>query len=254
MPRIETLPLLLKQLGLPTMFEKWEKTESIAQEKSWRHADYLSALCEFEAANRYQKRVSRHIKESKLPPGKTLATFDFSAAKSVPRLQIEALSENIAWVKQANNLVIFGPSGVGKTHLAAAIAHRLIEQGIRVLFTSTTSLVQKLQDARQKYQLPQALEKLARFPVLILDDIGYAKKDEMETSVLFELIADRYENVSLVITANQPFGEWDSIFPDNMMAIAAIDRLVHHSSIINITDDSYRKNHATQQHNKKGGK
>ena len=167
-------------------------------------------------------------------------------------MQIEALSENPAWVRQANNLIIFGPSGVGKTHLASAIAHRLIEQGVRSLFTSTTALVQKLQLARQQYQLPQALARLARTPLLILDDIGYAKKNEMETSVLFELITDRYENASLVITANQPFGEWDSIFPDNMMAVAAIDRLVHHATIINITDESYRKGQANERHNKKG--
>jgi DNA replication protein DnaC len=255
MANIETLPLLLKQLGLPMMFDKWEETERIANEKQWRHGTYLATLCEAEAGNRYQKRVSRHIKESKLPLGKTLGTFNFSSAKSVSQRQIEALSENPSWVRQANNLIIFGASGVGKTHLAAAIGHRLIEQGIRVFFSSTTALVQKLQIARQQYQLPQVLAKLSSFPLLILDDIGYVKKNEMETSVLFELIADRYETVSLIITANQPFGEWDSIFPDNMMTVAAIDRLVHHATILNITEESYRKAQAVQANtSKKGGK
>lgn len=247
MPKVETLPLLLKQLGLPTMFQKWERTEDIADEKKWRHAEYLASLCEYEVANRYQKKIARYIKESKLPPGKTLATFDFLSAKSVPRAQIEALAENSTWIRQGHNVVIFGPSGVGKTHLAAAIGHRLIEQGIRVLFSSTTILVQKLQTARQNLQLPQLLSKLSHFPLLVLDDNGYVKKSEMETSVLFELIADRYENASLIITSNQPFGEWDSIFPDNMMAVAAIDRLIHHGAIINIAEESYRKAQATQR-------
>lgn len=115
-----------------------------------------------------------------------------------------------------------------------------------MFFTPTTTLVQKLQQARRDYKLNEYLNKLARFNVLILDDIGYVKKDEAETGVLFELIAQRYENHSLIITSNQPFKEWDQIFPDNIMAVAAIDRLVHHSTIINITDDSYRRKQSTQ--------
>lgn len=241
MLKIETLPLLLKQLGLSTMLQHWSDLESQAQDEQWRPGEYLATLCELEANRRYQKRIIRHIQEAKLPIGKTLATFDFSSARSVKKAQIEALAENTGWVKQANNLIIFGPSGVGKTHLAAAIGQSLIGLGIRALFLSTTALVQKLQEARQLYKLPEALSKLARIPLLILDDIGYVKKDEQETSVLFELIADRYENSSLIITANQPFSEWDSIFPDNMMAVAAIDRLIHHATIINITEQSYRK-------------
>jgi len=245
MANIETLPLLLKQLSLPTMLQHWHSLES-AQEESWRPGEYLAALCELEVNRRYQKRIARLTHEAKLPGGKLLATFDFTAAKSIKKSQLVALSENVGWVKQAHNLIIFGPSGVGKTHLAAAIATNLISLGIRALFTSTTALVQKLQEARRLYKLPEALAKLARIPLLILDDIGYVKKDEQETSVLFELIADRYENNSLIITANQPFSEWDSIFPDNMMAVAAIDRLIHHATIINITEHSYRKAHASQ--------
>ncbi len=192
-------------------------------------------------SSRRQKRIQRHIQESKLPPRKTVDTFDFKAAKSINAAQIQALAENNSWVKQANNLVIFGPSGVGKTHLACAIGYRIIEQGSRVLFTSTTKLVQRLQKAKSEYKLHDQLLKLAQFPLIILDDIGYVKKSEMETSVLFELIADRYETNSLIITSNQAFGEWDQIFPDNSMAVAAIDRLIHHATIINIQEQSYRK-------------
>lgn len=244
MASVETLPLLLKQLALPTMLRQYQEQQTIAIEKQYCHARFLAELAELEANNRYQNKIARYVKESKLPPGKTLATFNFDRAKSINQQQVRALADNTSWVKQANNLVIFGPSGVGKSHLAAAIGYRMIEQGLRCFYTSSTALVQKLQLARQAYKLPEFFNKLTRYPVLILDDIGYVKKDETETSVLFELIAERYETASLIITANQPFAQWDSIFPDNMMAVAAVDRLIHHATIINIKEESYRKEQA----------
>lgn len=236
----QSLPLLLRQLRLPTIYKYWEDTGIKAQEEHWTYAKYLSVLSNLELTEREQKRISRHTTEAKLPPGKTLDAFDFKKAKSINSAQFQALSENVDWVKSANNLVIFGPSGVGKTHLAAAIGYSLVQQGVRALFMSTTALVQKLQKARNEYKLNEAIAKLARFPLLILDDIGYVKKDEAETSVLFELIADRYETNSLIITSNQPFSEWDQIFPDSMMAVAAIDRIVHHATIVNIQEKSFR--------------
>jgi len=249
MSNIATLPLLLKQLGLTSMLTHWQEYDEIAQKKHWCYPEYLMQLSNIEASNRQQKRIARHIKEAKLQPGKTLDAFDFSAAKSINAAQIKALADNASWVNQANNLVIFGPSGVGKTHLAVAIAYRLIEQGVRCLFYQTTALVQKLQQAKHEYRLPEAIAKLARIPLLILDDIGYVKKDDTESSVLFELIADRYESNSLIVTSNQPFAEWDQIFPDNVMAVAAVDRLVHHATIININDQSFRRR-ALQQKKK----
>lgn len=242
-----TLPLLLKQLNLPCMYAAWQDVAVEAEQQRWQYPEYLTTLANREFAGRQQKRIERHIKQALLPPGKTLDTFDFKMAKSINPTQIEALANNGDWVKQAANLVIFGPSGVGKTHLAAAIGYRLIEKGMRVLFTQTTAIVQKLQQARRDYKLPESLTKLGRFHVLILDDIGYVKKDDAETSVLFELIAQRYENCSLIITANQPFSDWDQIFPDNIMAVAAIDRLIHRATIINITEQSYRKYQSNQK-------
>lgn len=237
----ETLSLLLRELRLSTISKILEETINAAHNKKWSHEKFLAVLCEAETAARYSKRIQRYIKDSKLPAGKSLATFDFKAAKTVDKAHILALAENSSWLEKAENLILFGPSGVGKSHIAAAIGHSLVDQGIRCLFTPTTNLVQQLQLARKEYRLPDAMHKLDKYALLILDDIGYAKKDESETNVLFELISHRYETGSIIITANQPFSDWDKVFPDSMMAVAAIDRLVHHATIINIQDESYRK-------------
>jgi hypothetical protein len=139
------------------------------------------------------------------------------------------------------NILIFGPSGTGKTHVASAIGAGLVDHGYRVFFTRTTDLVQKLQAARRDLVLPATLAKLDKFDCIILDDLGYVRKDQAETAVLFELIAERYERKSLIITCNQPFSEWNQIFPDPAVTVAAIDRLVHHSTIIEINTESYRR-------------
>jgi DNA replication protein DnaC len=247
MASIESLPLLLKQLGLPTIKLHWEEMEVKAQGKKLRYPGYLAELAELEANSRYQNRIARHTKDAKLPPGKTLSSFDFSVPKSLNYQQIMALADNPGWVKDANNLVIFGPSGVGKSHLATAIGYRMVEHGLRCLYMSGMELVQRLQRAKSEFRLAEQIAKLGRIPLLIIDDIGYVKKNESETSVLFELIAERYESASIIITANQPFSEWDSIFPDNMMAVAAVDRLIHHATIINIDEQSFRKQEAEKR-------
>jgi DNA replication protein DnaC len=181
------------------------------------------------------------MKLSSLPAGKSLATFDFSHVPSVSKAKIQDLASNTQWITQGNTALFFGSSGVGKSHLASAIGHGLIERGIRVLFTSTTAVMQKLQLARQNLSLPTALDKLDRYGLLILDDIGYVRKDDAETHVLSKLIAHRYESKSLIVTSNQPFSEWDHIFATNAMTVAAIDRLVHHATIFEVVTESYRR-------------
>lgn len=154
------------------------------------------------------------------------------------------LADDPSWLGRAENLLLFGASGVGKSHLAAAVSRRMIEFGKRIKFYSALALVQQLQQAKLQLQLQPMLKKLDRFDLLVLDDLGYVKKSEAETSVLFELIAHRYERKSLLITANQPFSQWDSIFTDSMMTVAAVDRLVHHALIVEIQTESYRKQSA----------
>jgi len=247
MPHPTTLPLLLRQLRLASMGQHWERLLEQAQTKGWNSAEYLAALCEQELADRDSRRIARYTKESRLPAGKTLATFDFTQIPTLSAAQVEALAVTTDWTRQTRNLLLFGASGVGKTHLAAAIGHGLTERGVRVRYVTTTALVQQLQLAREQLQLEDALHKLDKYTVLILDDFGYVKKNDQETQVLFELIAHRYETGSLIVTSNQPFADWDRIFPDPMMTVAAIDRLIHHATIIEVVSDSYRRKEALRQ-------
>lgn len=235
------LPNHLKQLRLRTIRACFETLSIRAENDHWTYQQYLAALCDQELVGRQQRRIERHLLESKLPVGKRVDTFEFNKMTSINAAQIMSFADTTKWVKQAHNLILFGPSGVGKSHLAAAIGRHLIEKEVRVYFTKTTTLVQKLQLAYGEKKLKNELDKLAKYDLLILDDIGYVKKTDAETSVLFELIADRYESKSILITANQPFDKWDTIFPSSEMAVAAVDRLIHHATIININEKSYRK-------------
>ncbi|OYR22820.1 istB-like ATP binding family protein [Brucella pseudogrignonensis] len=185
--------------------------------------------------------MQRHLTEARLPPGKTLDTFDFTAVPMVSKARVMALVAGDVWLKNGANLMLFGGPGGGKSHLAAAIGVGLIENGWRVLFTRTTDLVQKLQAARRNLDLEGAIAKLDKYHLLVLNDMAYVSKDQAETSVLFELISARYERRSILITANQPFGEWDKVFPDKAMTLAAIDRLVHHATIFEMNVESYRR-------------
>lgn len=238
------LPMLLTQLRLPTIHKRWEETAREAEEKGWSCPHYLSNLCEQEVAERSQRRLERNMAEAKLPRAKTLENYDFATISGVTKNKVIGLASGESWIKEGMNVLIFGPSGVGKTHLAAALGEKLVEAGFRVLFSRTTELVQKLQAAKKALILPSAIEKLEKYDCLILDDFGYVRKDELETSVLFELICERYERKSLLITCNQPFKEWDQIFLDKQMAIAAVDRLIHHASILEIEAESYRRKQA----------
>ncbi len=241
------LTLALNDLRLPTIRLLWPDLAARADKEGWPAAHFLAALVEHEIAERAARRIRRHLEEAKLPPDKTLEGFDFNAVPMLSKAQVMALAADDGWLARGANLLLFGPSGSGKSHLSAALARALVENGRRVLYTHASDLVQQLQTARRDLQLEAAIAKLDKYHLLVLDDISYVTRDQAETSVLFELIASRYERRSLCITANRPFGDWHSIFPDQAMTLAAVDRLVHHATIFEMNVESYRRRVAIER-------
>jgi len=241
------LTLLLNELRLPAIKVMWPQFADQADKEGWPAARFLAAIAEHELAERDRRRIERHLAEARLLPGKTLDTFEFETVPMISKAQVMAITAGDTWLETGANLLLFGPPGGGKSHLASAIGLALIENGWRVLFTRTTDLVQKLQIARRELGLEAAINRLDRFHLLILDDLAYVTKDQAETSVLFELISARYERRSMMITANQPFGEWGKVFPDPAMTLAAVDRLVHHATIFEMNVESYRRREAIKR-------
>lgn len=240
------LGMMLGELRLPTIKRLAQDMCEQSDREGWRAHRLLEALLEHELAERETRRLDRHRAESGLSPDKRLSNFDFAAVPSVSKAQVTALAEGNEWLDRGANVLLFGPPGVGKSHLVCALGHALIDAGRRVLFMRCGDLVQRLQAARRDLRLPQELAKLDRFDLLILDDLSYVRKDQAETSVLFELIAERYEHKSLAVTANTPFSQWGDVFVEPAMTLAAVDRLVHHSTILEMNVESYRRRSAQQ--------
>jgi DNA replication protein DnaC len=241
------LQLMLTELRLPTIKRLASDMCAQSDHEGWSAHRLLEALLEHEIAEREARRIDRHRAESCLSPDKRLSGFDFTAVPNVSKAQVMALAEGNEWLDRGANVLLFGPPGVGKSHLACGLGHALIDAGRRVLFARCSDLVQRLQAARRDLRLPQELAKLDRFDLLILDDLSYVRRDQAETSVLFELIAERYERRSLAITANTPFSQWGEVFVEPAMTLAAVDRLVHHATILEMNVESYRRRTAQAQ-------
>ena len=234
-------------MRLPGIKHIWPSFAERADKEGWPAARFLAALAEHELAERARRRIERHLPRRACRPARPSTDFDFDAVPMVSKAQVMALVAGDSWLEKGDNLLVFGPPGGGKSHSAAAIGLGLIENGWRVLFARTTDLVQRLQVARRELALEAAIAKLDKYHLLILDDLAYVTKDQAETSVLFELISARYERRSMLITANQPFGDWDRIFPDPAMTLAAVDRLVHHATILELNVESYRRRTAVER-------
>jgi len=241
------LTLILNDLRLPAIRQGWADFAARADKEGWPAARFLATLAEHEIAERDRRRIERHLLDARLPPGKTLDSFDFEAVPMISKAHVMAICAGDSWIDKGANLLLFGGPGGGKTHLASAIALAVVEKGGRGLLVRTSDLVQKLQVARRELALEAAITRLDRFHLLILDDLAYVSKDQAETSVLFELISARYERRSTLITANQPFGEWGKVFPDPAMTLAAVDRLVHHATILEMNVESYRRKQAIEK-------
>lgn len=229
----------LRGLRLPAFQAHWQDVARQAEKGGWSFGQFLNHLAELEHQERRVRRVTRDLKASKLPSTKTLGTLDLSHFDAKVTRVLPRLCEG-DFVDRGDNLLVFGLPGRGKSHLVCAIGHELVRTGRRVLFQSTNLLVQRLLAAKRDLLLERELRRLDKFDALILDDLGYVQQDRAEMEVLFTLLAERYERKSVIITSNLVFSQWDQIFKDPMTTAAAVDRVVHHSVILELTNPSIR--------------
>jgi DNA replication protein DnaC len=229
----------LKELRLPAIRDCYQDLAEQARAEALSYEQYLLCLVETEREARWHNRIARLLRDSRLPWEKTIDRFDRERLPPKVDAHLGVLLEG-SFLDRAENVLAFGNPGSGKTHLLCAIGQAMIHQGRRVLFTPCNLLVQDLLIAKRDLQLARLLKKLRKFEALIIDDIGYVQHSREEMEVLFALLADRYERCSVMLTSNLPFSQWERIFKDPMTTAAAIDRLVHHSIILELNLPSYR--------------
>lgn len=234
-----TLSQHLKELHLPTFRECYQSEADLARQESLPHEQYLLELSKRECEERAHKRTVRYLRESKLPLEKNIEVFDRKRLPAKVNSMADFLLKG-SFIDRNENVLAFGNPGSGKTHLLCAIGQELVQLGHRVLFTPCNLLVQELLIAKRDLKLARVLKKFSKYRALIIDDIGYVQQSREEMEVLFTLLADRYERGSVMLTSNLPFSKWEQIFKDPMTTAAAIDRLVHHSIILELNLPSYR--------------
>ncbi len=229
----------LRELHLPTFRECFEEAAGRAQQETLSYEQYLLELAQRECEVRRANRIERLLRQSKLPLEKSLDHFELKRLPAKVARQVRSLADG-GFVDRAENLLAFGKSGSGKTHLLCGIAQELVRQGRKVYFSTCSLLVQDLLVAKRDLKLSRVLKRLSGFDALVIDDIGYVQQSREEMEVLFTLLAERYERGTVMITSNLAFSQWEAIFKDPMTTAAAIDRLVHHSVILELNIPSYR--------------
>ena len=240
------LPALLRALNLGEMAACHEELAERAERGGWSFLEFLRQLVERELDTRQGRRIARNQKRSGLPADKTLGALKLARVPAKVRRQIPTLCEG-GFVERGENLLAFGLPGRGKTHVCAAIGHELVRRGYRVLFTPAFKLVQRLLAAKRDLELEAELRRLDQFDAVLVDDLGYIQQDREEMEVLFTFLSERYERKSVIITSNLVFSQWDRIFKDPMTTAAAIDRTVHHATILEMTGESVRAEEAKQR-------
>lgn len=244
--RQSELEALLKGFHLPSFANNYQQFARQAEKERIDHVGYLYHLSKTESEDRYNRRTDRLIRQAKLPRGKTLDAFDLARFEGISESQVSELAEGTC-LDSAENILIFGNPGTGKSHLAAALGREWCLRGRTTFFTTASALVQDLLCSKRDLKLNQMLKRLDRFDALIIDDISYVPQDREETDVLFVLMAERYEQRSLIVTSNLPFSQWDRIFKDTVTTMAAVDKLVHHATVLELNGESYRVQSAAKR-------
>ena len=243
---LDAMLVLLRALKLPAFVRYAEEIATKAAREGWTFTQYLKHLAELEVEERRGRRIERALHDSDLPAEKTLATLNRARVPAKVAKQLPSLCEG-GFVERGENLLVFGLPGRGKSHIVAAVGYELIQRGYRVLFTPIFALVQRLLAAKRDLRLERELAALDIYHAVILDDIGYVQQSRDEMEVLFTFLAERYERKSVIITSNLVFSDWTRIFKDPMTTAAAIDRLIHHAVILEMTGPSIRNEAARKR-------
>ncbi len=245
------LAVKLRALKLPSFVTHHAELAGRAETEGWPFDRFLDGLADLELEERTRRRIARVLKAAHLPADKTLATLELARLPAAVKRQLPTLCEG-GFIERAENILAFGLPGRGKTHVLAAIGHELVQRGYRVVFVAAFRLVQQLLAAKRALTLEAELRRLDAVDALIVDDIGYIQQDREEMEVLFTLFAERYERRSVLLSSNLVFSQWDRIFKDPMTTACAIDRVVHHATILELTGSSYRSEAAKQRNGGRG--